>query len=480
MTIPKIIHQIWIGDKSPPPLSLINTWISKNPDYEHILWTETEIEKRDFIFECQEKIDLCQELCGKADIMRLEILWKYGGIYLDADSICVESLDNFLLEKTAFATFENENTRKGLVANGNMGFVPRHPLCRDMIDWILSDESNEPIRTLRAWASVGPTLLTRFLNTGKYADFCVFPSHLFLPIHFTGSSYDGHRKVYAHQFWGSNYNLYDSSFSTGVLEIPECLKTPQKSVSLLITSYNTPQNYINECLESIKSQKGNFGIELVWINDGSSLENSVVLEKSLDHFRKTSRFIKVVYHRFVKNHGIAYCSNLGVLLCNNELIFRMDSDDIMYPDRIQKQLRFMESNPEIMICGGNARLFQINGGKREMIRETNFPQKLVRNKFLVEKPFSFMNHNTLCFRKTACLIVGNYDLSNRNIRNIYEDYDLESRFICKFGAIYNLHEVLVLYRIHELQITNGINAFSKENISLRREIVEKCIKMYKN
>jgi GT2 family glycosyltransferase len=481
MKIPKIIHQIWIGNKSPPPLPLIQTWISKNPDYEHILWNESEIEKRGFIFECQTKIDLCQELCGKADIMRLEILWKYGGIYLDADSICIEPLDDSLLEKPAFATFENENARKGLVANGNMGFVPKHPLCRDLMDWILSDESTEPISNLRAWASLGPALLTRFLNSGKYSDFCVFPSHLFLPVHFTGSSYDGHRKVYAHQLWGSNYNLYDASFvslsDSYLNKIPECLKPPDKTVSLLITSYNTRASYISECLESIKSQRGNFNIELIWINDGSSLENSEYLEKLLEDFERTSRFTKVVYHKFTKNHGPAYCSSIGVLLCNNELIFRMDSDDIMYPDRIQKQLRFMEENPEIMICGGNVSLFHVNNGKKEIIRNTNHLVKVTKSKFLEEKSVSFTTHPTLCFRKTACLIVGNYDLSNRNLRNIMEDYDLESRFICKFGALYNLPDVLVLCRIHDSQLTSGVNLFSKENISLRREIIDKCAKM---
>jgi hypothetical protein len=477
MKIPKIIHQIWIGDKCPPPISLIQTWISKNPDYQHILWTEAEIEKRGFIFECQSKIDLCPELCGKADIMRLEILWKYGGIYLDADSICLEGFDDFFSEKSGFATFENENTRSGLVANGNMGIVPGHPLCRDMIDWILSDESTVPIQTLRAWASVGPTLLTRFLNTGNYSDFYVFPSYLFLPNHFTGESYDGHRKVYAHQYWGTNYNIYDASFATtSSFEIPRNLKTPQKNISLLISSYNTNKQYLHECLESIKSQRGEFGIELVWINDGSSDENTAVLEALLDKFIKTSRFIKLVYHRFLKNHGLAYCLNTGVLLCNYELIFRMDSDDIMYPDRIQKQLLFMEKNPEIMICGGNIRMFQMNNGKREIVRETNHPEKLVRNTFLSEKPQWFMNHPTLCFRKTACLIVGNYDILNPKLRNSHEDFDLEARFICKFGSITNLPDILVLYRIHDSQVTFGLNPFSKENISLRREIFEKCVK----
>ena len=45
MNIPKIIHQIWIGNK-PPPINLMNTWKEKNPDYEYILWNENEFIKR--------------------------------------------------------------------------------------------------------------------------------------------------------------------------------------------------------------------------------------------------------------------------------------------------------------------------------------------------------------------------------------------------------------------------------------------------
>ena len=55
-----------------------------------------------------------------------EILYKYGGIYIDADSICIEPIDNLLNKYKAFATYENELTRKGLVANGNMGFLKEH------------------------------------------------------------------------------------------------------------------------------------------------------------------------------------------------------------------------------------------------------------------------------------------------------------------------------------------------------------------
>ena len=97
MTIPKIIHQIWIGPK-PIPINMIKTWKDKHPDFEHILWNKEEIKKRNMEFKCQKRIDEMEEWCGKADIMRIEILYKYGGIYIDTDFECLGKIPNSLLK----------------------------------------------------------------------------------------------------------------------------------------------------------------------------------------------------------------------------------------------------------------------------------------------------------------------------------------------------------------------------------------------
>ena len=139
MSIPKIIHQLWIGEK-PAPIKLMNTWKEKNPDFEYIYWNEDEIKKRNFKFKCQDKIDEIEEINGKADIMRWEILYKYGGIFLDADSICIEPMNEELYEKKCFASWEQENVRKGLIATGTMGFPKKHPLVKGAIHWILNND----------------------------------------------------------------------------------------------------------------------------------------------------------------------------------------------------------------------------------------------------------------------------------------------------------------------------------------------------
>ena len=78
--IPKIIHQLWIGNK-PSPSRFMDTWKEKHPEYEYISWNEQEIKKRQIHFSCQNRIDDMEEINGKADIMRWEILYHYCGIF---------------------------------------------------------------------------------------------------------------------------------------------------------------------------------------------------------------------------------------------------------------------------------------------------------------------------------------------------------------------------------------------------------------
>ena len=473
MTIPKIIHQIWIGPKT-CPINMMKTWKDKHPDFEYILWNEEEIKKRNMEFKCQQRISEMDEWCGKADIMRLEILYKYGGVYIDADSICIEPIHELVDKYNAFATYENENVRQGLVANGNMAFPKEHCLCKDMIMHIYNNKVSNKDTGKRAWMNTGPLLLTKYLNSKKYEDFTILPSYLFLPRHGTGIQYMGHAKVYAYQEWGStkqNYNVMNN------IQLNEIYKEPKIWVSVLISSYNTNHVYVVECLESIKKQTGHFGIEIVWINDGSNELNSKLLEKTLENFKKSMRFTKIIYKKLDKNIGIGPALHLGIELCNNEIIMKVDSDDIIKLDRFIKQINFMETHPDCVLCGSNLTMFKKQNNDMINHGDTNHKEILTWEEYKKNPSHWFTSHPTLCYKKSAILEVGNYNKEKKFEWYACDDFELQLKILKKFGKIYNIKESLIYYRLHEQQITaNGNSSARPEVVNFRNEFIKKMIK----
>jgi len=442
--IPNIIHQLWIGPRDPPS-NHMDTWRDKNPNFKYIRWNEDKLRKHKIPFSCLNRINEIEEINGKADIIRWELLYHFGGVFIDADSICIEPIDEILMNAKCFAGWENEDVRDGLVATGTMGFPPKHPFVKAAIDWIIANQVSHKQTGVRAWRTVGPGLLTRIYNTKKFKDLTIFPSYYFLPIHCTKLEYQGHGKVYAHQEWGSTKRNYDEMNSK---TLPDQFMPPpaEKAVSILVSSYNTKALYIKECLDSIRDQEGYFNIELVWINDGSDQLNTTLLKRHLDNFKKTTRFVNVVYSENNGNKGIGFTLNKGIELCSNEIIVKMDSDDIMLKDRIKKQYKFMESHPHVMIGGGQVEMFKNNNvigcSKHKSITWDEYKEK---------PKHWFMNHPTVCYRKSAVLEAGNY---NKDLKLMAEDFELELRMLKKFGYVYNTEDVLLKYRLHENQITH--------------------------
>ena len=221
-------------------------------------------------------------------------------------------------------------------------------------------------------------------------------------------------------------------------------------VSILVASYNTCLKYLYDCVISIKNQIGNFGIELVWINDCSNDKKTRVLLAVLAELNGLKNF-RLIYNTTKVNRGLSFCLHQGLLLCTNEIVFRMDSDDIMINNRIITQLKFMNDNPNCVLCGSN--FISLIKNKSEIGRG-HHPYSITWDEYKITKSDWIMNHPTLCFKKSAVLSVGNYRI---NFRMPFEDLDLELRILKKYKIVYNIQEPLLIYRIHENQLSNTIN-----------------------
>ena len=245
---------------------------------------------------------------------------------------------------------------------------------------------------------------------------------------------------------------------------------PSIWVSVLIPCHNTKCEFIQECLKSLKEQIGNFGMELVWINDCSNEENTNIQVELLRELEFLKNF-KLIYNRTKINRGISFCLHQGLLLCSHELVLRMDSDDIMINNRIQSQIDYMNKNLSCVLCGSNILSFEIINGIKSEILRTSHKNILTWNEYRSKPNDHFLNHPTLCFKKSAILRAGNY---RKNFRVPFEDLELELRVLKMFGSVHNISECLVLYRSHENQISIklcGNDLYKQLKMKLIREII---------
>ena len=216
--IPKILHFIWVGDESKEPIPLINSWRQHYPDF------DIKVHRNDDLFngDWQFKDDMMrfydrEEYTGVADLMRWEILQQYGGIALDADSLCIRRIPDWVLHTNFACAWDSNQKRDGLLlANGFLSSIAYHPLieaiiaklCKDGIIFKKWHWGRWKFQNLAAWKTVGPKLITDIYKQGNYP-ITILPSHFFYPDSYARGEYSQGGAVYACQFWGSTHNLYD-------------------------------------------------------------------------------------------------------------------------------------------------------------------------------------------------------------------------------------------------------------------------------
>ena len=133
--IPKIIHLIWLGKKRPEKFNITLNEIKRiNNDYEIKEWNDNNIN-----FELVQKdfFDKTENVGSKSDILRFEILNKYGGIYMDYDFIQIKKFDE-LLNYDFFIGSGSENE----TWNSIVGSISNHKICKDFLQGL---SKNTPV-----------------------------------------------------------------------------------------------------------------------------------------------------------------------------------------------------------------------------------------------------------------------------------------------------------------------------------------------
>ena len=143
--------------------------------------------------------------------------------------------------------------------------------------------------------------------------------------------------------------------------------------------------------------------------------------------------------RLPENVGVGLAAKAGLAACRNDLIAKMDSDDISVPDRCQRQLARFAADPALALLGGVIEEFDNRTGKVMSIRSAPMDNAGIRKYARRRSP---INNVTAMYRKSAALDAGGY----RDLRRA-EDYDLYLRMLIKGCHAENLPETLVKVRM---------------------------------
>lgn len=203
-------------------------------------------------------------------------------------------------------------------------------------------------------------------------------------------------------------------------------------VSVVMSVYNE-ERYVAEAIDSILQQTFR-DFEFVIIDDGSVDHTPMVLKNYHDPRLK-------VYHQ--TNQGQSSALNQGIRLASGSYIARMDADDISLPQRLEREVHFLDAHPKIGLVGTWCVKVDARTGQQRL---QSLPEEdaVIRKFLTVDNPFI---HSSVMIRKSVLDMVGLYDE-----RFIWQDYELWVR-IARHHRMTNISEPLIIRRKHPASIT---------------------------
>lgn len=225
-------------------------------------------------------------------------------------------------------------------------------------------------------------------------------------------------------------------------------------VSVIIPCYNT-EKYVEQAVRSIMNQSYK-NLEIIVTDDCSTDNSFEILKKLADEDSRIKLF------RNESNLKIVKTLNNMIDLANGKYIARMDADDISLPTRIEKQVKFMEENPDFAICGTNS---WIINERNRVIGKSYLPSKFDDVKIYVEYASPFFHPAVML--KASILKKNLY-----NEKYLYaEDFELWKRILLSNNGS-NLKEKLFAYRILNTSISRNKTSSVVQN-NIKKDISRK-------
>lgn len=230
---------------------------------------------------------------------------------------------------------------------------------------------------------------------------------------------------------------------------------------LMSLYYKEKPEYLRQSLDSMINQTVKPD-EIVMVYDGPLTDDLYTVMN--EYIKQYPKLFNIVINEI--NLGLGLSLNKGLLACKNELVARMDTDDISKLDRCEKQLVEFSNNPKIDLLGGHIAEFITD--MNEIIAKRIVPTNDYEIYEYIKKRCPF-NHMTVMFKKEAVLKAGNYQDFFWN-----EDYFLWIRMQENRCVFSNLNSVLVYVRVgEEMYKRRGGWKYFKSELQLQNYMLKK-------
>lgn len=224
-------------------------------------------------------------------------------------------------------------------------------------------------------------------------------------------------------------------------------------VSVVMSTYNESEKELRMAIESILLQTYN-NIEFIIIVDNPN--NDEIKNVLLEYSERDSR-IKIIFNE--SNLGLAMSLNKGIHLAKGKYIARMDADDISFPNRIIKEVEYLQHNDFDMVVTNR---IDIDESGNTLPSKSHLPSNKIINRLLPVG--NFITHPSIMIKtEVICQLQGYRNFSSS------QDYDLWLRLIDKGYKIGILDEPLLYYRIRMSSISQRdkykqylLNRYQKE------------------
>lgn len=208
------------------------------------------------------------------------------------------------------------------------------------------------------------------------------------------------------------------------------------TISIVLPYYNAGR-FLSACLNSIAGQTWT-DFELLAVNDGSTDGGPAIVA---DFAQGDRRCVALD----LKHGGIVHALNAGIAAASGDLIVRMDADDSMHPQRLERLLKFSRDLPPDFIAGSCVQYEVPEGADDRMQRYLDWSDSLLtpealRNEIFVD---ATIVHPTMCFPRRMILLLGSY-------RDVAwpEDYDLLQRAVQAGVSLFKLNDKLLVKTDH--------------------------------